>query len=789
MALATGQITIVDLNDVTLQGFLSSNQPKLQLVNLEGTIFNPSWVASNVVLSAEVYQMGDSTNYAEIAAKATSIIWSYKLAGDASFTTISNGNGFLIGGTNNSKLTISENKMTIAKPTMTVRAVVQYVPQSGLAPIPYTMDIDFGLTRQGAVGATGPSAITAVLSNESISLAANSAGTIASYAGATSTMSIFEGASDVSGSWTYTTAVSNATISGTNTRTITVTGLTADTGYVDITATRSGYSTIVKRVSLSKSRAGVDAVAKSIAISGPQVFAYNSAGTLTSPTSAVLTVERTNVASYTATVSVNGGAYTAITSTAGQIVVSGDTITVFAAATIWGANKTISIKVAGEGVSDSISLYKVYDGVPSKSLSIMADSYIFKTDSVGVTTPGYITLTAQKQNLSGAVTWSGATFYTAADLLTTTTTGDVVYVKNNIVGSAAITATMAGGFSDKITLSTLVEGLSALSIINRNEASTVPASATGVVSSFVGTNNLISVFEGATQLTFTTGTAAAGQWKIAPTPTSIVAPAATVSSGSAAIANITALNADTGNILYTITGKRLNGADFTLTTSQVVTKSKAGAESVTAMVWAPDGDTFANALVSNPSLTLSGILYEGVTEKTPTSTLWFFKDPSVTTTGSPGYHVKGGLGWASMAVASTGMYSGGTTQTLTVMANFVPALKVFKVVMTYGGKDYSDTIVVRDYTDPYQVSITSSNGNTFIDGNISTVLTATVRQNGEEVDPNGTIFSYVWSKTLIDGSPAVGWTPTLVGGKANIISINGADVAKKATFTCTVSAV
>lgn len=790
MALATGQITIVDLNDVTLQGFLSSSQPKIQLTNNAGSVFTPNWGSSNLVIDAEVYQMGDSTNYALVAAKATSIIWSYKLAGDVSFTIITSGsNNFTIGGTNGSRLTVAANKMTITKPSMTVRAVIQYAPQSGMTPIPYTLEVDYGLTRQGEQGNLGPAAVTAVLSNESITLAASSSGSVNSFAGAVSTMTIFEGATDVSGNWTYTTAVSGVTITGTDTRTVTITAMSADTGYIDITASRSGYSPITKRVTVNKSRAGIDAVAKGISISGPQVFSYNREGALTSAATIVLNVERMNVASFTVTASSNGGAYGAVTSTANQIVVSGDTITVYPGATIWGANKTISIKVAGEGVSDSISLYKVYDGAASKSVSILADSYFFKKGASGSVTPGYITLTAQKQNLTGTVTWSGATFYTTTGLTTTTTTGDTVYLKNDLVGSASITASMVGGFTDKITVSTVEEGLSALTVINRNEASTVPASATGTVSSFAGTSNLISVFEGASQLTFVTGTPTAGQWKMTPTATSVVAPAATVSSGSASVANITALNADAGNILYTITGKRLNGTNFTLTTTQTITKSKAGAESVTAMVWAPDGDTFVNTLTTNPFLPLNVILYEGVTAKTPTSILWFAQNAEVSSTGHAKYNAKGGLGWESLAVDSAGNFTGGTSATLNVYAAFVPSLKVFKAVATYGGKNYADTVIIRDYTDPYQVVLSSSNGETFIDGNISTVITATVRQNGEEVDPDGTIFTYTWSKTLIDGSPAVGWTPTLFETQANKITVGSADVTKKATFTCEVSKV
>lgn len=113
------------------------------------------------------------------------------------------------------------------------------------------------VVTDGKNGATGAAAVTAVLSNDSHSIPCNTSGTPSTYAGAVTTMSVFVGATDTSTSWTYTATPTNVkgTLSNNN-RTYTVTEITADTGYVDITATRSGYSSVTKRFTLAKSKQG-----------------------------------------------------------------------------------------------------------------------------------------------------------------------------------------------------------------------------------------------------------------------------------------------------------------------------------------------------------------------------------------------------------------------------------------------------------------------------------------------------------------------------------------------------
>ena len=99
-------------------------------------------------------------------------------------------------------------------------------------------------------GSTTP---TAVLSNEASTVPADSSGSVTSFAGASTTMSVYLGTVDDSSNWNYSSTLTNVTCSETTTsRTQTVTGLSATKGYIDITASKTGYANITKRFNISK---------------------------------------------------------------------------------------------------------------------------------------------------------------------------------------------------------------------------------------------------------------------------------------------------------------------------------------------------------------------------------------------------------------------------------------------------------------------------------------------------------------------------------------------------------
>lgn len=126
-------------------------------------------------------------------------------------------------------------------------------------------------------------------------------------------------------------------------------------------------------------------------------------------------------------------------------------------------------------------------------------------------------------------------------------------------------------------------GQSALTVLTPNNAHTLPASSAGVVASYVGSGTTIQVFEGATALSAVSSITAPGQFTLG-TPTQ--SPASTITVGARSYSDTTATVAqhsamatgtDSVVITYPITVRRLDGTTVTISTSQTITKSKAGA--------------------------------------------------------------------------------------------------------------------------------------------------------------------------------------------------------------------
>lgn len=102
----------------------------------------------------------------------------------------------------------------------------------------------------------GKDAVTAILSNESHTIPADVSGIVSSYAGAMTNMEIYRGAIRESTEWSFERS-NSVGVSSTITRNqVQITNMTAAQGYVDITATRDGFSPIVKRFSLALSKTG-----------------------------------------------------------------------------------------------------------------------------------------------------------------------------------------------------------------------------------------------------------------------------------------------------------------------------------------------------------------------------------------------------------------------------------------------------------------------------------------------------------------------------------------------------
>ena len=126
MAIARGQITIVDLNDAkSLNMYLGSNKALTQIFNKENSSYTPSWTASPyLVITPELYVSGTTTNViGQLKAAPTWKINDLALA-SSGFTTV-------VGSTSPYALTIKSNMSAVSQ--MKVECSGIYVdPNTGL---------------------------------------------------------------------------------------------------------------------------------------------------------------------------------------------------------------------------------------------------------------------------------------------------------------------------------------------------------------------------------------------------------------------------------------------------------------------------------------------------------------------------------------------------------------------------------------------------------------------------------------------------------------------------------
>ena len=184
-----------------------------------------------------------------------------------------------------------------------------------------------------------------------------------------------------------------------------------------------------------------------------------------------------------------------------------------------------------------------------------------------------------------------ANCYTRDASAKTATFGNIPGI-TSAVDSGTITYTIAGKTStnvtfafDKVqTISKSKEGTSTVQAELSNDNHTVTANNDGTVPSggFTGTGTELRVFEGDTALDFNSNGSVAGTFAISVAATNVTAGSSTVSGSApsrfASFGNISAMSADIGTIVFTITGKKADGTAFTsFTVQQSFSKSKVGA--------------------------------------------------------------------------------------------------------------------------------------------------------------------------------------------------------------------
>lgn len=222
----------------------------------------------------------------------------------------------------------------------------------------------------------------------------------------------------------------------------------------------------------------------------------------------------------------------------------------------------------------------------------------------------------------------------------------------------------------------------------------------------------------------------------------------------------------------------------------IVSDGATGADAVFVSTTHAQGNLFKNDNVS--TLTVTADLYKGGVIQTSGVTYeWFGQKATIVTDQGAG------LGWEKLTTANQASYgvTGSVTgATMTVTADGVVNIAVFKVKATFASRAYMDSAIFYDSSDPVMVDIVSSKGNLFKNGSVSTELVCKLFQNGAEIDPRvasatvGYKYTYTWSKYNLSGNldPTFGGTGTKVG---KFITISDADVDQKATFKVDISTV
>ena len=223
------------------------------------------------------------------------------------------------------------------------------------------------------------------------------------------------------------------------------------------------------------------------------------------------------------------------------------------------------------------------------------------------------------------------------------------------------------------------------------------------------------------------------------------------------------------------------GLDLTHKMDVTFTLVSSGSGIADAICIAEEGNIFKNGDIT--SLKASCDLWRGSTiDTTNVSYQWYIMDSSVSTDQG------GGIGWKKLTNTAN-MYQGVTTREITVYPNAVPNVATFKCIITdtesgANNAKYHDTITFTDLSDPIQCTIVSSGGDTFVNGQGSTVLTARLFQAGAEIDTTSPYtYTYKWYKYDKNATLVPNWGGTNIDYKTGkTLSVGSSDVDSKATF-------
>lgn len=385
--------------------------------------------------------------------------------------------------------------------------------------VTYIDTLTIGKVREGANGTDGDAPITGYLTNESATVAADNAGNVVSFASAGGSFKVYFGLTDVTSSCTFAVVGgSGVTLSiGSTTGVYTITAMTADTASATFRATFSG-NTIDKVYSIAKAVGGANAQILTLSATS-QTITTDGDGALfpTSQTitftaklqnltgNATWTCQRYNASGATVGGAVTlGGTGNTRTLTGAQFNPSSGAKYAVVTATRTGKTDTMTVQLVQDGAQGLPGA----GGADAPLLVALSTAQTFKFNGAGSPNPTSqtISVVAALQNVSGTATFACTRYNASNTSIGTVTmggTGNTRTLTETQFGAAAYADVVVtlGSLTDTVRIIRLQDGANGTSPISSdltNDAQTLPADSSGVVTDFTGAATTLKVYLGTT---------------------------------------------------------------------------------------------------------------------------------------------------------------------------------------------------------------------------------------------------------------------------------------------------
>lgn len=425
-------------------------------------------------------------------------------------------------------------------------------------------------------------------------------------------------------------------------------------------------------------------------------------------------------------------------------------------------------KLAIQAIAD-ITYALVRTGENAQTVWIVGEQ-VFKYTNTGDVSPSTITISAHLQNVT-VEKWqykdsdgNWVDYPETSENITITDSTLVVSPNHTAIwnGDTATVRVLTsnGAVTDTLSLYKVKDGIAGTSapmVLLTNENITFAGDKDGKVAATTKMSNIVA-YRGTTKTTPTVGTISGMPDGMSITKGTVINNEIPLTITVSANATLGGSGVQYGEISIPVTSPVFTTLKLSWSKVNTGATGASGANAVVFEVWAPDGTVFTNG---EGTLTLSARGYDGTTEISNGATYQWYK------------YVSG----------SYSAISGATSKTYSVSGSDVNGTQTYQCKMVYKSKTFVGTITLEDKVDNYQATIDSTGGDKFVNTVGKSTLTCRLFQNGQEVDTDGTAYTYNWYRLDKDGNALDTSTPFKTGKS---ISITGDDVDVKTTFVCEV---